>query len=170
VDGDRIQIGGFQLLFNHRAGALPFQQAAYAPPAAQPYQQAQDPSVCPFCGGRRDPVTGACACSPAAGAPVAAVSGPPSLVGVAGPYTSVTFPLDADRVEIGRDPSNAISLESDPGASRKHAAIIRQGGGYLVQDLGSTNGTYVNGVRVQSAALSPGDVVHFGSSSFRFGN
>jgi len=100
---------------------------------------------------------------------VATASGPASLVGVAGPYTSATFALDRDRIEIGRDPSNAIVLESDPGVSRKHAAIIRQGAACVVQDLGSTNGTYVNGVRVQSAALNPGDVVHFGGSSFRFG-
>ena len=99
---------------------------------------------------------------------MATMSGPPALVGVAGPYTSATFRLDRDRIEIGRDPSNTIVLESDPGVSRKHAVIVKQGTGYLVQDLGSSNGTYVNGVRVQSAALNPGDVVHFGSSSFEF--
>ncbi len=168
TDGDRIQIGGFQLLFNHRSGAAFVPQPTYAPPVAQPYQT--DQSVCPFCGGRRDPSTGACACTPGAVTPASDASFAPSLIGVAGPYTSAVFRLDADRVEIGRDPSNTIVLDGDPGVSRKHAAIVRQGSSYRVDDLGSTNGTYVNGVRVQSAMLNPGDVVHFGSSSFRFGS
>jgi len=169
ADGDRIQIGSFQLLFSRRATASVVSQPAGAPPAAQPFTQAQDQSVCPFCGGRRDPVTGVCACTPgASAAPAAPVWSAPCLVGVAGPYTSMTFPLDRDHIEIGRDASNTIILDGDPAVSRKHAVITRQGGVYSVRDLGSTNGTYVNGARVQSAALSPGDVVHFGGSSFRF--
>jgi len=169
VDGDRIQIGKFHLLFNHRSGAPISLQPTDASSRMQANQQLQDPSICPFCGTRRDAGTGACACTPGVFASTPATSGAAFLVGVAGPYTSVKFSIDRDRVEIGRDPSNSIVLDADPSVSRKHAAIVRQGTSYFVEDLGSTNGTYINGVRVQSAVLNLGDVVHFGSSSFRFG-
>ncbi len=167
-DGDRIQIGSFQLLFSHRSGTAPGRRAVFAPPATQPYQAVRDPSVCPFCGGSRDPATGACACTPGARVGVGTAVGVPALVGMAGPYQSRVFPLDRDRTELGRDASSTIVLDGDPGVSRKHALVIRHGAGCTIQDLGSTNGTYVNGTRVQSAALNPGDVVHVGSSSFEF--
>ncbi|MGC8863700.1 MAG: FHA domain-containing protein, partial [Armatimonadota bacterium] len=126
VDGDRIQIGSFQLLFNQRSGAAFAPQPGYAPPAPQGPVQMQDQSVCPFCGGRRDPATGICACTPGASPAVGGGLGGACLVGVAGPYNQVRFLLDRDRVEIGRDPSNTIVLDRDPGVSRKHAAITRQ--------------------------------------------
>ncbi|MCX8053153.1 MAG: FHA domain-containing protein [Armatimonadetes bacterium] len=168
IDGDRIQIGGFQLLFNHRSGAQVVPQPDCSSQASRSYQQVWDQSACPFCGGPRDPATGACPCTPSVGITSVAVGEAPSLVGIAGPYTSLEFRLDRDYVDIGRDPSNAVVLDRDPSVSRKHAAIVKRGSSYLVQDLGSTNGTYVNGVRVQSVFLNPGDVVHFGNSSFRF--
>jgi pSer/pThr/pTyr-binding forkhead associated (FHA) protein len=169
VDGDRIQIGKFHLLFNHRSGAPISPQPTDASSPMQAYQQLQDPSICPFCGTHRDAATGACACTPGVFTSVATTSDAAFIVGVAGPYTSVKFPIDRERVEIGRDPSNSIVLDADPTVSRKHAAIVRRGTSYFIEDLGSTNGTYVNGVRVQSAVLNLGDVVHIGGSSFRFG-
>lgn len=169
ADGDRIQLGKFQLLFNHKSGAPVSLQPTDASLPMQAQQQLQDSSICPFCGTRRDATTGTCACALGVCASTAATSGAAFLVGVAGPYTSVKFPIDRDRVEIGRDPSTSIVLDADPSVSRRHAVIVRQGTSYFVEDLGSTNGTYVNGVRVRSAALNLGDVVHFGSSSFRFG-
>jgi len=167
-DGDQIQIGSFRLLFSHRSGNASGPRPAYVPLASKPHKQALDPSICPYCGGHRDPATGQCACTPAEGVRVAANVGTASLVGTAGPYMSRVFPLDRDRTELGRDPSNTIILDSDPGVSRKHAAILRQGTSYLIQDLGSTNGTFLNGVRVDSATLSPGGLVQVGSSSFEF--
>lgn len=57
-------------------------------------------------------------------------------------------PLDADRITMGRDESNDVSLPSDEQASRMHAVIERIGAGWCVRDLSSRNGTFVNGERV----------------------
>ncbi|MDI6828302.1 MAG: FHA domain-containing protein, partial [Armatimonadota bacterium] len=63
VDGDRIQIGKFQLLFNHRSGAPILQKPADASSQMQLHRQFQDSSICPFCGTRKDPTTGTCVCA-----------------------------------------------------------------------------------------------------------
>lgn len=166
-DGDSIQIGSFQLVFNQRAGVTVSQVAPHTP-SSSTVSFPEKKGICPFCGSARDPGTGNCACTPVPAGVRQETSGQPRLVGVAGPYSGSVFQLQADRTEIGRDPSNTIVLEMDPTVSRKHAAIIRQGNVYLVQDLGSTNGTYVNGARIQSAQLRPGDTVGFGNSVFSF--
>ena len=56
----------------------------------------------------------------------------------------------------------------DTTISRTHARLGNENGQFMVYDNNSSNGTYVNGVRVQMQALAPGDVVQFGSSKFRF--
>lgn len=66
-------------------------------------------------------------------------------------------------LDIGRDPSAQLSLADDTQASRRHARISIQNGQAVVEDLGSTNGTYVNDQPVQSPrALAPGDRVRIG--------
>ena len=66
-------------------------------------------------------------------------------------------------LDIGRDPSMQLSLADDTQASRRHARISLQNGQAVVEDLGSTNGTYVNDQPVQSPrALAPGDRVRIG--------
>lgn len=63
---------------------------------------------------------------------------------------------------IGRDPSCHLRLEH-PTVSRQHAEIVQQGGGYAARDLGSGNGTYVNGRRITGwVTLNPGDVIQIG--------
>ena len=62
---------------------------------------------------------------------------------------------------IGRDPSNYLPL-NHPTVSSRHARIDKRGNQLLVQDLGSTNGTFVNGTRVTQALLTAGDVVQIG--------
>ncbi|MGQ9580810.1 MAG: FHA domain-containing protein [Armatimonadota bacterium] len=166
-DGDSIQIGSFQLVFNQRAGVTG-PEVASQKTSSSTVSVPEAERVCPFCGSARDPVTGNCACTPVPAGVGQEVCGRPCLVGVAGPYSGSEFQLQADRTEIGRDPSNAIVLEKDLTVSRKHAAIIRQGDTYLVQDLGSTNGIYVNGARVHSAKLHPGDTLRLGNSVFSF--
>jgi len=71
--------------------------------------------------------------------------------------------LDRAEVVIGRDESADVRLSGD-GVSRRHAALRREepGGGPVLVDLGSRNGVYVNGERVTSRALGPGDVVRLG--------
>jgi pSer/pThr/pTyr-binding forkhead associated (FHA) protein len=56
----------------------------------------------------------------------------------------------------------------DSTVSRNHASIRNENGVFTVNDEGSSNGTEVNGTRITSQPLSPGDTLQFGSSAFRF--
>ncbi|AVZ75983.1 peptide-binding protein [Streptomyces lunaelactis] len=82
---------------------------------------------------------------------------PPLLLPEPGPY-----PL-----RIGRDPGNGLRLSHDT-VSRLHAELSRKGSLWILRDLGSTNGTTVNGQRVTgSVVVQDGDMVGFGRMSFR---
>ncbi len=79
-----------------------------------------------------------------------------------GPTPGVTFPLEGDQLIIGRDSSNGVAI-NDAEISRKHSRLSFQGGKYVLEDLGSTNGTFVNGQRLAGpAVLKSGDVVSLG--------
>jgi predicted component of type VI protein secretion system len=79
-----------------------------------------------------------------------------------GPTPGVTFPLEGDQLIIGRDSSNGVAI-NDAEISRKHSRLSFQGGKYVLEDLGSTNGTFVNGQRLAGpVVLKPGDVVSLG--------
>lgn len=79
-----------------------------------------------------------------------------------GPTPGVTFPLEGDQLFIGRDSSNAVPI-NDAEISRKHSRLSYQGGKYVLEDLGSTNGTFVNGQRLAGpVVLKAGDVVSLG--------
>jgi hypothetical protein len=79
-----------------------------------------------------------------------------------GPTPGVTFPLEGDQLTIGRDASNGVAI-NDAEVSRKHSRLSFQGGKYVLEDLGSTNGTFVNGQRLSGpVVLKPGDVVSLG--------
>jgi hypothetical protein len=73
---------------------------------------------------------------------------------------------DANAV-IGRMPECAVPL-TDPQVSRQHAEVRRDDTGYRVVDLGSMNGTLVNGVVVRDQVLNDGDVIQVGATSIRF--
>jgi hypothetical protein len=75
--------------------------------------------------------------------------------------------LNADILTIGRLPDCDITVE-DANVSRKHAEIRPAGDGFVVVDLGSTNGTRVNGVRVDQRELADGDELAFGSIRIAF--
>lgn len=80
-----------------------------------------------------------------------------------GPNAGQSFPL-GDRVRIGREAGNEIRL-ADRRVSRHHAILERVGHGYLITDQGSSNGTYVNGVRIsQPTPLHSGDTVTIGDT------
>ncbi|MFD2092522.1 FhaA domain-containing protein [Blastococcus deserti] len=98
----------------------------------------------------------------------------PSMVGRAGNRTGVTHVLVVDgpgtrhelstgRNVIGRGTEADIRLP-DTGVSRKHVDVVLDGGTATVEDLGSTNGTLVNGRRVTRQALADGDVIRIGHS------
>ena len=90
--------------------------------------------------------------------------GPSRLVVVAGPLTGTTIPLTSSGVLIGRAPSCTLVLDDDYSSSR-HARIFPQGGQWFVEDLGSTNGTYIGEERVQGVLpLAPGVGVQIGQS------
>jgi hypothetical protein len=77
------------------------------------------------------------------------------------------YPLAKDTLSIGRLDSCDIVL-SDSGVSRKHAEVRREGDEWVVIDLGSTNGTIVNGKAVRRHRLAPGDRIEVGETTIEF--
>ncbi len=91
----------------------------------------------------------------------------PQIVALSGPFTGRSFALSNTPFSFGRSPDNAITIAS-PLASRRHAELRAEEGGYVLYDLGSANGTFVNGQRVQRHLLRPGDVIQIGDEQYRF--
>ena len=83
------------------------------------------------------------------------------LVSVRGPNAGARFLLDKDVVTVGRHPESDIFLD-DITVSRRHAEFRRAEGTFIVADVGSLNGTYVNGTRCEHQALVHGDHVQIG--------
>lgn len=166
--GDMIQVSGMQLQFVlrgdrvHRAGPeslrqapMPMQQMPMQQVPAQPAPMQHMPTQMAM---------------PAQSAPVAldptqAVSNLRRLVATSGPLTGQAFPL-VSPIEIGREGS-AIPVSFDTLVSRRHASLSPDPQGVLVQDLGSTNGTMVNGTRVTQAYARIGETIQIGSTIFR---
>ena len=70
---------------------------------------------------------------------------------------------------VSREPGSVMSLTGEASISRNHAEIKREGSVVSVKDLGSTNGTYVNGNRIDSeVVLKTGDTLQFGQAAMRF--
>jgi hypothetical protein len=77
--------------------------------------------------------------------------------------------LDSSPVTIGRSSDNDLSLERDEFASSHHARVEPRRDGVWIEDVGSTNGTFVNGVKLsRPRKLSPGDVIRVGETDLRF--
>jgi two-component system cell cycle response regulator len=91
-----------------------------------------------------------------------------TLTMLAGPHAGATFPIEAEETVIGRSDAASVCIE-EASISRMHARILRTGDGYAIEDLSSTNGTFVSARRVIRAALCPGDRVQIGATCvFRF--
>lgn len=89
------------------------------------------------------------------------------LVGKGGTNDGRDFPLSGDEVTVGRGDRCALHVTGDGTVSRRHARLRVGGNGASVADLGSTNGTRVNGrVIAGETALLPGDTIAFGCSAF----
>ena len=83
------------------------------------------------------------------------------LVAVRGPNRGARFLLDRDVVTVGRHPDSDIFLD-DITVSRRHAEFRRDGQHMWLHDVGSLNGTYVDGARVEDQVLATGDEVQIG--------
>lgn len=85
-----------------------------------------------------------------------------------GQQAGMSFPLVGNQILIGREEGLDISLQ-DPEASRRHARISWQAGQFVIEDLGSTNGTFVNGVQLTTPQiLNAGDSVGIGQTALVF--
>jgi hypothetical protein len=89
------------------------------------------------------------------------------LVIKSGPKDAYNFPLGKHGITVGRRRSNDLCL-LDSGISREHARIDFKDGSYYITDLGSTNGTIVNGAKISSRKLVPGDVIKLGGTWLEF--
>jgi len=89
------------------------------------------------------------------------------LVMQRGPSAGARFLLDAPRTVAGRSTGADIFLD-DVTVSRKHAEFVREGSHFLVRDIGSLNGTYVNRTRIDQSVLRAGDEVQIGKYRMTF--
>jgi hypothetical protein len=79
------------------------------------------------------------------------------------------FTLDSHPLTIGRAANNDVSMPDDEYASGRHARFEPRRDGVWVEDIGSTNGTFVNGIRLtRERRLAPGDVIRVGETDLRF--
>jgi hypothetical protein len=82
----------------------------------------------------------------------------------AGPTPGKTYALSKNEIYLGRDITNDIVI-NDPEISRKHARLTYQSGGYLLEDLGSTNGTFIDGQRITGPhMMTSGEVIMLGDN------
>jgi pSer/pThr/pTyr-binding forkhead associated (FHA) protein len=95
----------------------------------------------------------------------------PRLIGVLPAGEKIEYPIDKHDVEIGKAAHNQIVL-TDPTVSNTHAVVIARDGGYSIVDLGSRNGTFVNGERLGSKArtLRHGEKIQLGKTVLTFRN
>ncbi|HYC71654.1 MAG TPA: GGDEF domain-containing protein [Opitutaceae bacterium] len=95
-------------------------------------------------------------------------SSPAMLVVIAGPDLGRGHALDTGRVVLGRSSASSIQVEHES-VSRTHAEFQSGGDGWVVRDLGSTNGTFVNDARLAAAKmLADGDRIRVGATTFKF--
>ncbi|MEY3019857.1 MAG: hypothetical protein RLZZ272_841 [Actinomycetota bacterium] len=134
-------------------------------------------SFCPSCGasvdvGEPDSTTAALelgALDPTHDASTvgAVPAGSALLIVVRGPGAGSRYLLDREDTTIGRHPEAHVFLD-DVTVSRRHARVLRSGDGFVLEDLGSLNGTYVAGARVDGRRLESGDELQVGRFKLLF--
>lgn len=116
---------------------------------------------------RKNPVPAAAPANanvPAPERPRGRRAGPTRLVVTDGPLRGTTLPLGASAVLIGRAPSCTLVLDDDYSSSR-HARVFPEGDQWLVEDMGSTNGTFLDDQRITGAVpVRPGAQIRVGQS------
>jgi predicted component of type VI protein secretion system len=86
-----------------------------------------------------------------------------------GPAGARLVPLAGERTTVGRAASNDVAIDADATVSKLHAVVVRYGSEFAVRDVGSSNGTFLNGERVVSEIrLRPGDEIRVGESRLVF--
>jgi len=96
------------------------------------------------------------------------IEGAPALLIIkSGRKSGTTFPLRKKVINMGRDSSNEIVID-DPKSSRQHAKIKLEGDNFVIYDLASSNGTFVNGEKITSVKLNDGDEIKIGDTVFAF--
>lgn len=93
--------------------------------------------------------------------------GSSGLVIIKGPNIGDKFLINKSKLTIGRNPESEIFLD-DITVSRKHAVLKKSGNDFLIKDLGSLNGSYVNGEIADNAVLKNGDRIQIGKYIFLF--
>jgi transcriptional regulator with GAF, ATPase, and Fis domain len=89
------------------------------------------------------------------------------LVALAGPLCGEAFPIEGSEWVVGRDPANRLSIP-DRLMSRRHCVVSMKNGRFCLRDLGSSNGTFVNGIPVEEHVLEHGDRIRAGDSVLMF--
>jgi pSer/pThr/pTyr-binding forkhead associated (FHA) protein len=151
--GDRISIGSANLTFQLRNVTAYTQripaEAARTAPAASPVAQSQ---------ATQQGFTTT---------PMQAAANPITLRITGGPAAGQLIPLNGD-ITIGRDPASTdFPIAADDKLSRRHIRIYSPAGKILVEDCGSTNGTFINGQRIHQQELVSGDTIHIGATTLR---
>jgi len=184
VDGDVIHVGDTDLTYRETSTATAEAPPAVAPaipePAAPPAAAPEAPTPAPATPpAPTEPVPPlpqppATPAAPLAPPPAPPSAGPASrevrLVVGSGPLVGLAFQLAPPSVVVGRDPEADVSL-SEPTVSWKHARLTAHGAAWTIADLGSTNGTRVNGERIEperEIPIDPGAEIRFGEITVRF--
>ncbi len=89
------------------------------------------------------------------------------LQGVTGAFLGKEFLIVGDELRMGRTEDNDIKIP-DPNVSRQQTMILRAAGSWIVRDLGSKNGTFLNGTQIQDSPLEENDIIRIGEAEFRF--
>ena len=198
--GNWIQVGGLSLEFLMRAGAAPVRAPEMRPFAypigysnsvapVGPVPTPQQPSVASFgnsigmglppsqAGGQVNQ-SGNFAAQMGSNQPTIMDGNQNAFTQAGGKWVLVTLdgPSTGSRVlvnqeiEAGREVANGVNLAYDAKASRRHARISPAGLTLKIADLGSTNGTFVNGQRISTQDAKSGDIIRIGGTSFRVEN
>src|SRR5215510_5078437 len=81
-------------------------------------------------------------------------------------FNGRTYELKVDKTTVGRVSDNAFEIP-EASVSSHHAEILLRGSDVVIRDLGSTNGTYINGEKITEAVLKPGQTLRFGTVELR---
>lgn len=148
---DVVGVGGISLRFHQKASAAQMAMVMPLPDLTSPQYR---PQYTP---------TDQTISQPA----VVVATGQLRLVATAGPHLNQRFQFGPGAVRIGREPGSGILLASDGVVSRNHAELTYDGRNWIVRDLNSRNGLWVNGVRVTEHTLKAGDQIGVGQSWLR---